>query len=352
MKFLHMADIHLGARPDSGQPWSEQRAGEIWDTFRRALQLAREEQVDLVLIAGDLFHRPPERQQLREVDYLLASIAPIRVVLVAGNHDHLDPDGEMTRFGWSRNVTCLSGKEFQTVEFPELGARVCGRSYYAQEDRRPLLEGARPGDASMTRILLAHGGDAKHMPFAAGELAGSHFDYIALGHIHRPGEVVPGKARYAGAPEPIDCADTGRHGVILGEAHGHLVRTEFVELACRNYRRAQLRCSEEDTTYSLLDRLRGHIEEAGPRDIWQIRLVGERKPGQSCDTAVLQRAGCVLEVVDETRPALNLPRLRQQYRGQLIGRYIESFADAPEDERQMRALWYGLEALLAEAEEA
>ena len=34
MKFYHIADVHLGAVPDRGRPYSEQRRQDIWDTFR------------------------------------------------------------------------------------------------------------------------------------------------------------------------------------------------------------------------------------------------------------------------------------------------------------------------------
>ena len=35
MRFIHMADIHLGAVPDKGKPWSAKRAEEIETTFYR-----------------------------------------------------------------------------------------------------------------------------------------------------------------------------------------------------------------------------------------------------------------------------------------------------------------------------
>lgn len=42
----------------------------------------------------------------------------------------------------------------------------------------------------------------------------SGFDYIAMGHIHKPQQVIPGLAAYAGALEPTDKNDTGKHGFI------------------------------------------------------------------------------------------------------------------------------------------
>ena len=52
MRFIHLADVNLGAVPDRGCPWSEKRENEIWETFRRVITGIRENPVDLLFIAG------------------------------------------------------------------------------------------------------------------------------------------------------------------------------------------------------------------------------------------------------------------------------------------------------------
>ena len=73
MRFIHMADVHLGAVPDSGCPWSAFRENEIWETFVRVIDQIREEKIELLLIAGDLFHRQPLPSQTERVSHLFAS---------------------------------------------------------------------------------------------------------------------------------------------------------------------------------------------------------------------------------------------------------------------------------------
>ncbi len=60
----------LGAVPDRGCPWSSRREEEIWETFRRVIAGIRENPVDLLFIAGDLFHRQPLLRELKEVNNL------------------------------------------------------------------------------------------------------------------------------------------------------------------------------------------------------------------------------------------------------------------------------------------
>ena len=69
MRFIHIADVHLGAVPDKDKSWSKERADEIESTFDRLLAVAEERKVDLLLIAGDLFHRQPLMRELKEVNY-------------------------------------------------------------------------------------------------------------------------------------------------------------------------------------------------------------------------------------------------------------------------------------------
>ena len=74
MKFIHIADVHLGVTPDAGMPWSETRSRDIWNSFRFMIEQARRQQADLLLIAGDLFHRQPLKRELKEIAAWFAEI--------------------------------------------------------------------------------------------------------------------------------------------------------------------------------------------------------------------------------------------------------------------------------------
>ena len=84
MKFFHISDVHLGDSPDQGFPWSEMRQKEIWKSFRAFIQKISERQVDLLLIAGDLFHRQPLFREDNEINELFSMIPQTKIVLIAG----------------------------------------------------------------------------------------------------------------------------------------------------------------------------------------------------------------------------------------------------------------------------
>ena len=89
MRFIHTGDIHLGMQPDKGKSWSEQRAGEIWESFGDLIGICRNENTELLLIAGDLFHKQPTVRELKELNSLFSSVPSTRIVMIAGNHDYI-----------------------------------------------------------------------------------------------------------------------------------------------------------------------------------------------------------------------------------------------------------------------
>lgn len=129
MRFIHLADVHLGAVPDRGCPWSSRREEEIWETFRRVIAGIRENPVDLLFIAGDLFHRQPLLRELKEVNYLFSTIPDTRVYLMAGNHDYIKVDSFYRDFQWEKNVTFFKNEQLTCVKDEKLDVYVYGLSY-------------------------------------------------------------------------------------------------------------------------------------------------------------------------------------------------------------------------------
>ena len=201
MKFIHTGDFHYGMNPDSDKPWSRERAQAVKDALSTVVKDAKADGTDLLLIAGDLFHRQPLVRELKEVSYLFSTIPETRVVIIAGNHDRIRESSAVLSFPWPGNVSYLTSESLTSVRLKELNTEVYGFSYHAREITEPLLAGVRVPEDGLIHILLCHGGDPKHLPLDVNELTESGFSYCALGHIHRPKVLVPGKAAVCGSPE-------------------------------------------------------------------------------------------------------------------------------------------------------
>ena len=151
--------------PDSNQTWSRERFQAIKDTFTQIITRARDLEVDCLFIAGDLFHRQPLARDLKELNYLFSTIPSIHVVIIAGNHDHIRKTSAIHGFSWCPNVTMFLDEEMDSVYFPEINTEVHGFSYHSTEIRESRIDHLEIPDDRRIHILLAHGGDASHLPF-------------------------------------------------------------------------------------------------------------------------------------------------------------------------------------------
>lgn len=346
MRFIHIADVHLGARPDAGPLYSEGRARELWETFEHVLGVCEEERTDLLLIAGDLFHRQPLVRELKEADYLFSELTHTKVVLIAGNHDYIGKNSNYRTFRWSENVYPLFGETMQYADFPELDTAVYGLSYHSREITEPLYDHVRAAGVRRHEILLAHGGDDRHIPFDRRKLEESGFDYIALGHIHKPQVLERDRIIYAGTPEPADRNDTGPHGYVKGEITGQGVRTEWVPCASREYIHLPVEVGTEDTTGSVARHIWKLTDEHGNQNIYKIVLKGKRDPEVRFDVSRMAGGRNILEIVDETSPAYDFERLYAEHGDTILGRYIGRFRGCREGSTEYEALCEGVEALL------
>lgn len=346
IRFIHLADVHLGAVPDRGCPWSREREEEIWETFRRVIASISKNPVDLLFIAGDLFHRQPLLRELKEVNYLFSTIPDTQIFMMAGNHDYLAQDSFYRGFPWEPNVVFFERESPMVVKAGELDVYVTGLSYEHREIREPLYDSLKPEMQDGFHVLLAHGGDETHIPMDRTALGASGFDYIAMGHIHKPQSLIRDRMAYSGALEPIDRNDMGEHGYIEGRFENGQVRTRFVPFACRSYQKLVLTVREDSTQYSLEEMMKMDIMKRGGKNIYKVVLQGWHAPETLLFPEKLRALGNVAEILDETRPAYDLEDLSRRYSGTLVGDYIAYFLKKDMTLVEEKALYYGLQALL------
>ena len=334
-----------------------------------------------MLIAGDLFHRQPLLRELKEVNSLFETLLNTQVVLSAGNHDYLKKDSYYRTFKWAGNVHMILSGDISCVELPGLSAAVYGLSYHAKEIGECKFDCAVPEGRQKYEILLAHGGDEKHIPIQKEKLCGLGYDYVALGHIHKPqiltggrwsppenkdaagsaditrsrqcaggagdaGSVYESRMAYSGALEPIDKNDTGKHGCMMGELTDEGCRLWFIPCAAREYVNLEVTAEKKMTSHALKNQIRGRIREMGIQNIYRVTVRGFHDPDILFDFEDMDPYGNITDLVDETKPAYDFPRLLAQNPGDLLGRFIESLMDYDEDSVEYLALCEGVQAMM------
>lgn len=350
MKFMHISDVHLGIEPDAGKRWSKKRAQDIWDTFAKVVREAGRQQVEFLFISGDLFHKQPLKRELKEVNYLFGQIPQVKVVFMAGNHDHLQPKSHYLDFPWEENVYFFKSEEIAKFDFPEHNVAVYGMSYWHKQIPRRIYDEIEVTDRSRVNLLLAHGGDPKQIPFSPKQILDKGIDYIAAGHIHKGAQMVEECVVMAGALEPTDCNDTGPHGYWMGEItkSGSTVKTSIAFYPIKNceYRHEVIRVTPELTQYELEQMLQSRIAEGEPYMLYRFFLEGYINSDNNFDLVRLQQLEQVVDVTANLRPDYHYESIAAEEPESLLGRYIASMQKLPQDVVAKKALEYGVNALL------
>ncbi len=175
MRFIHIADIHLGESPAK------------WDMFDEVIRVCEEEKTDLLLIAGDLFDDQPNLADLRKVDAAFAGLTKTKVVMIAGNHDYLKRTSPYFDLVFPENVRFLVNANGDSVVIPEMNTEVYGLSYEMPEIADGRYDKLRINDRNRINILLAHGDirrEDNSIPIRRDAIETEGYDYAALGHLH------------------------------------------------------------------------------------------------------------------------------------------------------------------------
>lgn len=350
MKFMHISDVHLGVIPDAGREWSKRRERDIRDSFAEVILEAGRQKVDFLLISGDLFHKQPLKRELKEVNYLFGQIPQVKVILMAGNHDHLQPKSYYLDFSWEENVYFFKGEEISTFDFPRENVTIYGLSYWHQQICERLYDGVHVLDEDRINILLAHGGTERQIPFLPKRILEKGIDYIAAGHIHKAAYLAEESAVMAGSLEPTDCNDTGAHGYWIGEikkAGREVLRTlKFYPIKKCEYRHEIFTVKADITQYELEQMVKNRVADGEPYMLYRIFLEGYVNPDAALDFSRLEQMQQIVDVTVNLQPDYNYEKMMEEQPDSLLGRYIARMKKQPQDVVTRKALEYGVNALL------
>jgi DNA repair exonuclease SbcCD nuclease subunit len=302
-RFLHLADIHLGFdRYDS-----KERTQDFFYAFNDAIETyAIAEQVDFVLIAGDLFeHRNIQPATLNQAQSCLRELqkAGIPVLAIEGNHDNR-PYG--TKTNWLRYLAdwgllillepgdVAAGEPFYApwngrqggyIDLP-CGVRVLGSQWYGASAPRAIEQlaaaiHALPPATGQTILMFHHGLEGQIARYQGAlryadllPLKQAGVNYLALGHIHKQYQVEdwifnPGSIEANSIEE-----SSYERGVYLVEISDAGVQAELK----RDY--------YQRSTVRLKLRLRGQesleeVEQAAVAQVQQAIQTGQLNPGDA-----------------------------------------------------------------------
>lgn len=346
VKFIHIADVHLGVLPDGGKPWSKKRGQDIWNSFAQVIAVAKQEEPEFLFITGDLFHAQPLKKEVKEVDALFREIPRTKVLLLAGNHDYLRQKSYYLTYSWAENVYIFKREEPDFFDFPAENVTVYGLSYWHREIRETLYDALRPLDAERCNILLAHGGDERHIPFSAERILRNGFDYLAAGHIHRGGWLAGERAVMAGSLEPTDCNDVGPHGYWMGTVTKERSDIRFFPIQNCEYCHETYAVCGGTTEREIRNWVNTLLAERPEYQYFRLFLEGRKDPEISYDLQDVEELWRVVDVTEHLMPDYDYKKLLEEHPDSLLGAYIRTMDRREADIVTRKALEYGVNALL------
>lgn len=228
MKFMHLSDLHIGKRVNEFSMLEDQKY-----ILAQILEMVKEEQVDGVFLAGDLYDKPvPPAEAVRVLDSFLTRLAGmgVPVFAVSGNHDSAERVAFGAQLFSSRGVYLSPVYEGQTEsisltdDYGEVRVHLLPfvkpavvRHVFEEEEINSYQDAVRVAvehmeiDPAVRNVLVAHqfvtgAARCESEEILVGGLDNvdvtvfDRFDYVALGHIHSPQHVGRETVRYCGTP--------------------------------------------------------------------------------------------------------------------------------------------------------
>ncbi len=286
MKLLHSADWHLDS------PLGR------WEHLKKALlalpqlvvETAKQQGCQMILLSGDLFDGPGTPESILAARQALGD-AGMPVFIAPGNHDYFHP-GSCYASDWPENVHIFR-TPLESVDV--FGTTVWGGAFTGPY-RDAMLEGFH-GQG----IGLFHGDptvtDSPYNPVSAEQIRLSGLSYLALGHIHKAGQLALGDTLcgWPGCPMGRGFDETGAKGVYIVTLE-ETAQIQFLPLPCPRF--YDLECAPEE-----LDSL---LPAGGSQDIYRITLTGESEPLDLEALACQYSRFPYLQLRDRTVPKIDL----------------------------------------------
>ncbi|ANK59330.1 exonuclease SbcCD subunit D [Loigolactobacillus backii] len=320
MRFLHTADWHIGKKLAGYDLLAEQQFA-----YEQIVQLAKEEHVDAIVIAGDLYDRAqPSELAVKTLNEMLQRLnltEKLPVLAISGNHDSAtrlatgSPWYTATQFYLRTTLAAafkpieIGNTQFFLLPYFEPFA---ARQYFEEDDIHQISTAMKFVVAKMRSEFLPN---KKHVLVAHFFAAGSSttdsetkitvggldavpltlltdFDYVALGHLHSKDALHAEKIRYSGSPVKFSISEADQEkGVWIVDTESnqvdfhplkplHDVRTlkaSFAELSDSTFYKTQQRddfLAIQLTDQKIIPNVMQELRKIYPRIVSLTRTTG------------------------------------------------------------------------------
>ncbi|MBQ9990999.1 MAG: exonuclease SbcCD subunit D [Lachnospiraceae bacterium] len=373
MKFIHLSDLHLGKKLHQLSLLGDQEY-----ILEEILNIVKEEKPDALLLAGDIYDKIyPPAEAVALFDSFLVRLAEekCRVFVISGNHD--SPE----RIAFLGRLTKLAGVYLSPVyqgeaegitledEFGEVTVWLLPfikplhvRHFYPKEEITDYTQAMEVAirqmsiDSTKRNVLVAHQfvlgasrSDSEEvsvggLDHVAAEVF-ADFDYVALGHLHRPQWVGRKEVRYSGTPLKYSFSESEDKKSVTVIELGEKGQVKIREYPLTP-RREVLRLKGEFLNLMEKEDISDRVREA----YVQITLLDEEDVPDAFNRLSLVYSGLLHLEYDNTRTRTNREiRVRKEHAilspEQLFAGFYEEMNNQPLNEKQLAYLQEKMETI-------
>ncbi len=370
VKILHTADMHLDSPfTIMDASMSHARRSDLRAAFTSMMMYIKDNNIDLVLIAGDMFeHEYITKSTVNLVLGEFAKLPQCKFVIAPGNHDPYTPESVYKKTEFPKNVYIFTSPDVSMFSFDDLGVDVYGYAFTKPYMAKCPAVGRMPVSPDRINILLAHADTSspisKYAPFTEGDISRCGYDYVALGHIHQgkePTKVGDTYYAYSGCLEGRDYSEEGHKGALVGEIdkneQGFSLKLKPVRFSRRRYADERLNVTGSAVVEEIIEAIQNLIVSRayGDDTLLRLTLEGNVTPDLVISKPEIEsrvRSLYSFELIDNTLPLFDQDKLKcdPTLRGSFYRMMLPKLESSSREEREIAALAlrYGLSAIEGE----
>ena len=345
MKIIHCADIHLASKMETNlsKEKSKARRDEIFDSFIRMIEYAIKNDINHIIIAGDLFdEKKVSNTVIKRLLQIIIRANQITFYYLEGNHDVNVLDDVTLPF----NLKVMK-QEFNKYYIDNIC--IAGTSI-----NNPAIVNF---DNAFFNILILHGNVTKYKSVNSEDIYLQDYNeknvnYFALGHIHK-NEIMKlsenSVAVYCGCLEGRGFDELGEKGFYVLDISNKLDDINFVSVAKRKLYEITIDISGCIIDSDILDVIEEKLNQYSNDDLFKVVLIGKHSIDLEKNIEKLERIlntkYYFLKIVDKSKIAISYKDYENDV--SLLGEFVRTVInDAELDEfDKNKILEYGIKAL-------
>lgn len=367
VKILHCSDMHFDTPfKELSKKISDISKEELLESFKRIIDLVISEEIEVLLIAGDIFDNISlNKTTLFFIVNQLKRILNTYVFISPGNHDPYNDKSFYKIVNWPKNVYIFKGK-MEKVTIEKLNLNIWGCGFNNTYEKESLFKDIKI-DEDLINIMVIHGeicgenSKSEYNPIYLKDIALSGLDYIALGHRHEfSGILKEGKTyySYSGCPQGRGFDETGEKGVVIGDVYKENVDLKFLNITKRLYVEKEIDVSGVNTYEEVKEKIVENIHISNSStNLYKIILKGAINGEFNLKEEVLKEKLLdyfyYVKIENKTTIDIDLEEISKDYslKGKFVFNMLKKLEQAKDNrEREIinMALKIGLQSLSSE----